>query len=195
MSMRRVLPILFVLAGLLAFAPAVAADTVENPRESYESIGFDAFSSFCGAQTCTDTSVSAGQQTTSSGETFTFVCADQFTYNIRTGRGSGAGGCSEVPASGLTVSSDLSAASLAPTSVEICSRHCETITVSAELQGTGEGATFRTRSTDRDGTCTFTYSESGQRQYATGSITFDGDTLDGEGSIFASKTTFTSRCR
>ena len=59
MSMRRVLPILFVLRGLLAFAPAVAADTVENPRESFQSSGFDAFSSVCGAQTCTDTFMNA----------------------------------------------------------------------------------------------------------------------------------------
>ena len=93
------------------------------------------------------------------------------------------------------MSGDLSAASLSPTSIEICSRHCETITVSAELQGTGEGSTFRARSTDRDPTCTFTYSESGKRQFATGSITWDGDTFDADGSIFASKTTFTSRCR
>ena len=67
--MRRVMPFLLVLVGLLAFAPAVAADTVETPRESFESVGFDAFYSVCGAQTCTDTYVYAEHQTTSSGDT------------------------------------------------------------------------------------------------------------------------------
>lgn len=195
MSMRRVMPILLVLVGMLTFAPAVAADTVGSPRESFQSVGFDAFSSVCGAQTCTDTFINAVEQTTSSGETFTFVCADRFTYNIRTGRGSGVGGCSDVSASDLTVSGDLSAASLASTSIEVCGRRCETITVSAELQGTGEGSTFRSKFTERDPTCTFTYSESGKRQFATGSITWDGDTTDADGSIFSSKTTFTSKCR
>ena len=196
--MRKAIPILFVMFALLAFAPGVAADTTSqrsSPRESFSSTGFDAFSSVCGAQTCTDTFVYAEHQTTSSGETFTYVCTDQFTYNVRTGRGTGAGGCADVAASDLTVAGNLSSASLAPTSVEICGRRCETITVSAELQATGGSSTFRSRYTESDGTCTFTYSDSGVRQFATGSITFDGATLDAQGSIFSSKTTFSSRCK
>ena len=194
--MRRVMPFLLVLVGLLAFAPAVAADTVATPRESFESVGFDAFYSVCGAQTCTDTYVYAEHQTTSSGDTFTYACADQSTYNIRTGRGTGGGGCSDIPASALTVSKDLSSASLAPTAVEFCiRRQCDSITISAELLGTGGSASFHSRYTERDGTCTFTYADSGQRAFAAGSITWDGATSDAEGSIFSSKTTFTSRCR
>jgi len=192
--MRRVMPILLVLAGLLAFAPAVSADTVGPPRESFASVGFDAYSSVCGAQSCTDTSIYAEHQTTSSGDEFTYVCTDQFTYNMRTGRGTDVGGCSDVPA--LTVAGDLSSASLAPTSIDVCgSHHCTTITVSADLQGTGQATTFRSRYTERDGTCTFTYADSGQRAYAEASITWDGTTLTGDGSIFSSKTTFTSKCR
>src|SRR3990170_4526329 len=145
--MRRVMPILLVIFALLAFAPAVAAqpnDLRATPRESYESTGFDAFSSVCGAQTCTDTFIYAEHQTTSSGETFTYACADQFTYNIRTGRGSGSGGCAENV--DLTVADDLSSASLAPSAIEVCgNRRCETIIVSAELVGTGETSTFRGR--------------------------------------------------
>jgi len=96
----------------------------------------------------------------------------------------------------LTVADDLSSASLAPTAIEVCDgRHCETIVVSAELQGTGETTTFRNRYTERDGTCTFTYTDTGARQYATGSITFDGITSDAEGLISSSQTTFSSRCR
>jgi hypothetical protein len=196
MSMRRVMPILLVLVGLLAFAPAVAADTIGSPRESFESVGLEAFDSVCGAQTCTDTYVYAQHQTTSSGDTFTYACTDRFTYNIRTGRGTGGGGCSDIPASALTVSKDLSSASLAPTSVDFCiRRQCDSITISAELQATGGSATFRSRYTDSDGTCTFTYAESGQRLYAAGSITWDGTTSAADGSIFSSKTTFTSKCR
>jgi hypothetical protein len=188
--MRRIAPIFLALFALLAFAPAVGAAT---PRESFETIGFEAFNSDCGAQTCTDTFIFANEQTTASGETFSFACVDQFTYNIRTGRGSGVSGCTETP--NIDVAGDLSTASLAPVAIEVCARRCETITVSAELQGSGDTATFRSRFTERDGTCTFTFSESGQRRFGTGSITFDGETLDAEGSIFSSKTTFTSRCR
>ena len=194
--MRRMMPLLLVLAGLLAFAPAVSADTVGPPRESFDRVGFDADSSVCGAQSCTDTSIYAEHQVTSSGDEFTYVCTDQFTYNMRNGRGTDIGGCSDVPASALTVAGDLSSASLAPTSIEVCgSHHCTTITVSADLQASGPATAFRSRSSDRDGTCTFTYSDSGQRAYAVASITWDGTTLTADGSIFSSKTTFTSKCR
>jgi hypothetical protein len=189
--MRRVMPILVVLFAVLAYAPAVAA---ASPRESFESVGFDAWSSECGTTTCTDTYVFAQYQTTSSGETFSYVCADQFTYNIRTGRGSGSGGCADV--ANLTVAGDLSSASLAPTGIEVCGRrHCETIIVSAVLEGTGDLGTFKSRYTENDGTCTYTYSDSGKRRFGTGSITFDGATTNAEGFISSVQTTFSSRCR
>lgn len=189
--MQRVVTVFVILFALLAFAPGVAA---ASPRENFESVGFDAFSSECGQQTCTDTSIFADQQTTASGETFTFACVDQFTFNIRNGRGTFLSGCSETP--DITVAGDLSSASLAPTQFEVCDQHrCSTITASAELEGTGQTSTFRGRFTERDGTCTFTFSESGQRQFATGTITFDGTTLDAEGSIRSSRTSVTSKCR
>jgi hypothetical protein len=191
-----VLPFLLVLAGLLAFAPAASADTVGPPRESFASVGLEAFESVCGNQTCTDTHVYAERQTTSSGDTFIYACADQFTYSIRTGRGTGGGGCSDIPVSALTVSKDLSSASLSAVSVEFCvRRQCDQITISAELQATGGSATFRSRYSENDGTCTFTYADSGQRQFAAGSITWDGATSAADGSIFSSKTTVTSKCR
>lgn len=195
--MRRLVPILLVMFALLAYAPAAAganASARATPRESFESVGFDAWSSVCGAQTCTDTYIFASYQSTSSGETFSYACADQFTYNIRTGRGSGSGGCAENV--DLTVAGDLSSASLAPTAIEVCGRrHCETIIVSAELEGTGDLTTFKSRYTENDGTCTYTYSDTGQRRFATGSITFDGTTTDAEGWIYSAQTTFSSRCR
>ena len=42
-------------------------------------------------------------------------------------------------------------------------RQCDSITISAELLGTGGSASFHSRYTERDGTCTFTYADSGQR--------------------------------
>jgi hypothetical protein len=189
--MQRVLTVFVIMFALLAFAPGVAA---ASPRENFESIGFDAFHSECGQQTCTDTSVFADQQTTASGETFIFACVDQFTFNIRNGRGTGVGGCSETP--DISVAGDLSSASLAPSQFEVCDAHrCSTITASAELEGTGQTSSFRGRFTERDGTCTFTFAESGQRQSATGTITFDGSTVDAEGSIRSSRTTVTTKCR
>jgi hypothetical protein len=189
--MQRVLTVFVIMFALLAFAPGVAA---ASPRENFESIGFDAFHSECGQQTCTDTSVFADQQTTASGETFIFACVDQFTFNIRNGRGTGVGGCSETP--DISVAGDLSSASLASTQFEVCdAHHCSTITASAELEGTGQTSSFRGRFTERDGTCTFTFADSGRRRSATGTITFDGATLDAEGSIRSSRTTVTTKCR
>jgi hypothetical protein len=189
--MTRLVTVLLAMLAMLAFAPAVGA---ASPRENFESVGFDAFSSQCGQQTCTDTSVFVDSQTTASGETFMFACADQFTYDIRNGRGNGAGGCTETP--DFTVADDLSSASLAPTPFDVCQRNnCTTITVSAELVATGGSASFRSRYTERDGTCTFTYTDSGQSRQASGTITFDGVTVDADGSIRSIKTTVMSRCR
>jgi hypothetical protein len=189
--MQRISTVFVIVFALLAFAPAVAA---ASPRENFESIGFDAFSSECGQQSCTDTFVFADQQTTVSGETFSFACVDQFTFNIRSGRGTGVSGCSDTP--NISVAGDLSSASLAPTQFEVCGAHqCSTITASAELEGTGQTSTFRGRFTERDGTCTFTFMESGERQSATGTITFDGTTVDADGSIRSSRTSVTSKCR
>ena len=192
--MRRIVPVVVVLLALLAFAPAVSADTAPLPRETFESVGFDAFNSECDARTCTDTFIYASEQTTSSGESFSYVCVDRFTYNLRTGRGSGGSGCTE--SADLTMAEDLSSATLAPTDIDFCDgRQCETITVSAELQGTGDTTTFRGRFTERDGTCTYTYADSGARRSATGTLTLDGSNIAIDGSIYTSRTTVTSKCR
>jgi hypothetical protein len=189
--MTRVASVLLSMLALLVFAPAVGA---ASPHENFDSVGFDAFNSQCGQQTCTDTSIFAEEQTTSSGETFLFVCADQFTFNIRNGHGTGRSGCTE--AADVTVAGDLSSASLAPTEIDVCQRNnCSTITVSAELDTTGASSSFRSRFSERDGTCTFTFSENGQSRQASGTITFDGTTLDADGSIRSVRTTVTSRCR
>lgn len=189
--MKRVVTVLVMLFGLLAFAPGAAA---ASPRENFDNAGFDAFGSVCGQQTCTDTNIYADRQTTASGEVFSFACVDQFTYNIRNGRGNGFGGC--VEGVDFTVASDLSSASLPATQFEVCQRNnCSTITVSADLTATGSSATFRSRYTEKDGTCTFTYSDSGQSRSASGSVTVDGSSVAVDGSIRDGKTTVTSKCK
>ena len=199
--MRRVATLFLVMFALLAFAPAVAAtdgtDPGGRPRESYEGTGFYAFTEECDARTCTQTNVYAEEVTTSSGETFEYVCVDQYTYNLRNGRETFAGGCTpEGEDVNLTVADDLSSATLAPTNIEVCDeRGCETVTVSAELEATGDTATFRSRGSYRDGSCTFTWSDSGKEQFATGTITLDGETMDAQGSIRDYRSTFSERCR
>jgi len=190
-SMKRVVTVLVILFGLLAFAPVAAA---ASPRENFDNAGFDAFGSQCGQQTCTDTNFFADRQTTASGEVSSFACVDQFTYNIRTGRGTDVGGC--LDGVDFTVAGDLSSASLPATQFEVCQRNnCRTITVSANLTATGSSATFRSRYTERDGTCTFTYSDSGQSRSASGSVTFDGSVVAVDGSIRSGKTTVASKCK
>lgn len=189
--MKRLVAVLVVMSALLAFAPGVAA---ASPRENFDTVGFDAFTSECGRQTCTDTNFFADRQTTASGQVISFACVDQFTYNIRNGRGTDVGGC--VDGVDFTVAGDLSSASLPATQFEVCQRNnCSTITVSADLAATGGSATFRSRYTERDGTCTFTYSDSGQSRSASGTIVFDGSVIEVDGSIRSGSTTVTTKCR
>jgi hypothetical protein len=198
--MRRLFTLVVVLFALLALAPAVAADTTASQRpvrESFEATGFDAFSSECEGRTCTDTFVFAEEVTTSSGETFEYVCVEQVTYSTRTGRvTSQAFGCADT--TNLTVASDLSSATLSPTDVEVCGsqgRSCETVTVSAELEATGGRGSFRARGSFQEGNCTFTFVDSGEQRSAGGTITLDGDTMEAQGSIRTFQSTFTQRCR
>ena len=89
--MRRVMPFLLVLVGLLAFAPAVAGGHRGDATRIVREHRIRRVLVRCVERRPARTRhVYAEHQTTSSGETFTYACADQFTYNIRTGRGSGA---------------------------------------------------------------------------------------------------------
>jgi hypothetical protein len=198
--MRRLFTLVVVLFAVLALAPAVAADTTASQRpvrDSFQGIGFDAFSSECGGSTCTDTFVFAEEGTTASGETFTTVCVEQDTFNVRNGRlTSQTFGCTDT--ADLTVARDLSSASLGPTDVEVCNeqgRQCETVTVSVDLQATGARGTFRARSTFTDGNCTVTFNDRGEDRSAAGTITLDGETMEAQGGIRAFQSSFSERCR
>ena len=197
--MRRLFTLVVVLFAMLALAPAASADTTAEQRPvrgSYEAIGFDAYSSECDARTCTDTFIYAEESTDSSGQTYEYVCVDQFTYNVRTGRGTSSSGCAET--TNLTVADDLSSATLSPTAVEVCGsegRSCETVIVSADLEATGGRGSYRSRGTYREGNCTFTYTDSGVQRSAAGTITYDGDVMDAQGQIRTYKSTYTERCK
>ncbi len=95
--MRRSMPILLVMFALLAYAPAAAganASARATPRESFEATGFDAFSSVCGTQTCTDTFVFAEQRRPPRASRHLRLRRPVHVQR-RTGRGTGAGGCAE----------------------------------------------------------------------------------------------------
>jgi hypothetical protein len=186
------LPILvLLLAGPVAAAPPV--------KDSGTQVFFSAFSTDCGPSTCTETFVDVFQVSDES----LVVCLFQATFNIHTGRAiSEDGACSEeVSGDALVVADDLSSASVSPTDVTFfnCNQQgCtegDTVTVSAELTGSGPIFTDRTRSTFSDGTCTVTFTSSGEQRQATGTITLDGDTLAADGNIGIGKFSVMERCR
>jgi hypothetical protein len=182
---------MLLLAGPVAAAPPV--------RDAGTQAFVFAFNFSCGPSTCTDTHVDVF--TVADG--VIVVCVSEFTFNLRTGRTvSEEGGCSnEISADALVITDDLSSASLSPTEVTFfnCNpQGCvegDTVTVSAELTAFGPIFTDRQRSTFSDGTCTFTFTSSGDQRQATGTITIDGETLTAEGNIGMGKFTQTEHCR
>lgn len=181
---------------LLLAAPSAAAPPV---KDSSTQVSLSAFSFDCGPTICTDTTVDVF---TVSDETMV-VCLSESRFNIHTGRLiSQDSACSdEVSSDSLVIDNDLSSASLSPTDITFlnCNRQgCvegDTVTVSAELTASGPTSTDRSRSTFTDGTCTITFTSSGEQRQATGTVTIDGETLAADGSIGMGKFTFMERCR
>lgn len=181
------------MVAVLAIAAPAAAVAPERPRGSYSGISFQAYASDCGRSQCTDYNVWAEQYSDSQGGEGTSVCVDVFTYSTRNGRGTGAGGC--VDGAAFTIASDLSSASLQPTSIQICGRSCRTVTVAVELQATSGEGSYRARSTQTDGTCTYTYTDSGSSRDAAGTLTWDGTSKDAFGSIQQYESAYSERCK
>ena len=186
------LPILVLLFAV----PAAAAPPV---KDSGTQVFFSAFSFDCGPTVCTDVTVDAFSV---SGETIV-VCVSESKFNISTGRLiSQDSACSdEISSDALAIDEDLSSASLAPTDVTFfnCNpQGCvagDTVTVSADLTAFGPIFTDKQRSTFSDGTCTFTFSSSGEQRQASGTISLDDETLTADGNIGMGKFSFTERCR
>jgi hypothetical protein len=194
--MRRVVGsvVLLPILALLLAAPAAAAPPI---KDSGTEQSFTAFTSSCGPATCTDTFVDAF----AAGEGVIVACVFQSTFNVHNGRvTSEESGCSETSSDALVID-DLSSASLAPTDVTFfnCNQQgCvegDTVTVSAELTGSGPTFSESFRQTFNDGTCTFRQSFSGDSRQATGSITIDGETAAADGGIRTGKFSFSEHCR
>lgn len=196
--MRRITASLLVvpILVLLLAAPAAAAPPV---KESGSQAFLSAFSSSCGPSICTDTFVDVF----TIGDGLVVVCVSEFAFNVHSGRlVSEESGCSDpVSDAALSVSADLSSASLAPTSVTFfdCGpRGCvegDTVTVAAELTGFGPIFSDTQRFTFTDGTCTVRFSSSGDQRQASGTLTIDGETLSADGNIGMGTFSFMERCR
>lgn len=192
-NVKRILSVLLAMIAVLAIAAPAAAVAPERPRGSYSGISFQAYTSDCSRSQCTDYNVWAERYADSQGGEGTYVCVDSFTYSTRTGRGTGAGGC--VDGVAFTIASDLSSASLPTTSFEICGRSCRTVTVAVELQATSGEGSYRSRGTQTDGTCTYTYTDSGTSREAAGTLTWDGASKEAYGSIQQYESTYSARCK
>ena len=193
--MLVVLAVAAAMLGLVASSASAAEGSSRPIRESGTDEYFDAFSTECtqeqGRTVCTDTYVYASTFTDEQGIESTFVCVNTDTYSIsRTGRYSSISsesGCTEVAGDAVTVSGDLSSATLAPTDVELSScnrRTCtvsRTVTVSGTLDGTGTVNTSTGRGTDKFEDCTIRYSYSSTNRQGEGEITIDGDSMDARG--------------
>lgn len=190
-----VLAVAAVMLGLVASSASAAEGTGRPIRESGTSESFNAFSTECtqeqGRTVCTDTFVYAETFTNEQGVESTFVCVDTYTYSISpSGRYNTIGsefGCTEVAGDAVTVSGDLSSATLAPTDVELYScnrRTCtvsRTVTVSGTLAGTGTVNTSSGRGTEKFDGCTIRYSYSSASRQGEGTITIDGTSIEAIG--------------
>ena len=173
---------------LLVLAAPVAADTskpVSGTYKSMSSISLDCVPQ--GARTtCTQTSVDVFTEIPPT----VVVCVnvDTYTYSERTGRGrfiSSESGCSE-PIDGsvlaITISRDQMTASLAPTAVTLfgCDRRSCTETRTVEASATDSGGPITatvSRSSFRDGTCTYRSSETARFAEVAGTLTLDDVTI------------------
>jgi hypothetical protein len=196
---RRLSALALGLLASIAFVSPVLADTTPDPgnfRDSGSASYFSAFSSECGTATCTDTNVFAQVVELQSGETFSDLCVDVFTYNIRGGRGSGVGGCVQATAD---IADDLSSASFSGTVLlESCNRRTcsgSEVDVSLTLNAVGAANAYSRTEKNQFENCTDTYRVRGSNRQAEGSITVDGATSEAFGQIGAETFTFTTRCR
>jgi hypothetical protein len=186
--MRRFLGLIPAIGLVLILAAPAAADTSQPVSGTYKSMS--SMSVDCvpqgGRTTCTETSVDVWTDI----PPMVVVCVNvnTYTYSERTGRGrfiSTESGCSD-PIDGsvltITVGRDQMTASLAPTPVALlaCGRRTcadsRTVTVSAFDAG-GPVQASVSRSSYKDGTCTFRYSESAKFAEVSGTLTIDDTTI------------------
>jgi hypothetical protein len=202
---RAILALFTVLALLMTFASPVAADTAPAGSGTFTSLS--SYSTDCVPQgartTCTENWVEV-----SSDQTVVSVCVGlyKYTYSDKTGRGrqiSNENGCSDTTDPSIlamTISRDLITVSLAPTSITLaeCARRTCTVTrtvmVSADASG-GPVGTYTTRSTSRDGTCTYRYTETASYASVSGTLTIGSETVPTAGDAQQSEVKVQETCK
>lgn len=196
---RRLSAALLALVASLAIAAPVFADTVPDPGNYRDSGSVDYFWSYaseCSGSTCTDTNVYGHVVELKGGETITEVCVDQFTYSMRTGRGTFLGGCTTATPD---FGEDLSSVSWSGTILaESCGRQgctTESIDVSVDLAAVSSPTEYSRTERYQFENCTDTYRVRGSAAWAEGTIEVDGSTLAAFGEIGSETFQFSSRCR
>jgi hypothetical protein len=188
-------------AVIFSLSAAGAAEARDSFSFSSKGVSVDSFWESCtterGQTTCTFTSLYAFQGTERSSETGTMrgttVCfyTETFSYRDRPGRPGGEStfesGCSTAPSGTLSVSNDLTSATLATSTVTISTYDCteedcvpvssRDVTVSGSWTGSGPVVSFSDRSRFDDGTCVYTFSGKGQSRDAVATATVDGAPL------------------
>jgi hypothetical protein len=190
--------------GLLLVATLVqpvAADTGPGPgpqfRDSGSTVYFNAFTSSCGTNSCTDTFVSGYRSQSKSGDSISQVCVEQVAYALRGGKPfSDTFGCADAP---IQVAGDLSSASAGSVSIAVdtCTRRCTSggnLTVSASLNAIASPVAYSYTQRSKFGTCTDTFRVKGSAADAEGTLTVGSTIYAASGNIGAETFAFSSRC-
>jgi hypothetical protein len=197
---RRLSAVVLGLLATLVIAAPVFADTVPGPgnfRDSGTSDYVNAFASECGQTTCTDTFVYGSIVDLQGGETFAYVCIDQFTYSIRGGgRFQSLSGCAEGTAP--DIASDLSSATIDATILaDSCGRRtCSTVEVSLSLSlaAIGDPNSYSYTQKNEYQNCVDTYRVKGEAADAEGTLVINGSSLAAYGQIGSESWAFSTRC-
>lgn len=196
---RRLSAVVLGLTAVFALAGPVLADTGGgfNYRDSGSTLYASAWASECGQSTCTDTNVWMSHVVLKSGETFSDLCVDQFTYPLRgNGRYRSFYGCA---ATSINIAADLSTASASATldGYACGPRSCveASLPVSVDMWAIADPVpySFTYRSSWQN--CTDTYRVRGEAAEAEGTVTVDGTELAAYGQIGSETFAFSTRCR
>jgi hypothetical protein len=192
---RRLASVIGGLFLVLSIAGPAFADTM--PQGPGDRVYFNADSFVCGQSTCTETFVSGDATNLKSGESFSTVCVDQFTFPAHGGnRVSSFYGCADVP---IDVAHDGSTASASAHNVgETCGRRsCTTqeLDLSVSLVARSEPSPYSYSFRNKFDTCTESGKVTGASVEAEGTVEVNGTSSDAFGGIGAESFTYTIRCR
>jgi hypothetical protein len=196
---RRLSAVMLAAIAVLVLAAPAYADTVPGPgnfRDSGSSEYVNAWATACDQTTCTDTNIYSSNTDLQGGDSFAYVCVDQFTYPLRGGgRFKSLSGCADI---GPTVASDLSSASVAATILaDSCGRRtCSTVEVAVSLSLAAIADPNSYSYTQKNGyeNCVDTYRVKGDSADAEGTLVVNGSSLAAYGQIGAETFAFSTRC-